>query len=62
MASDAGRFGQNFPRAGPCGNYVGGTAEAPLYTKQTVFAIPASDGSFKSVVGFTDAAPARLSK
>ena len=41
---------------------VGGTAEAPLYTKQTVFAILAADGRFKSVIGFTDAAPARLSK
>ena len=41
---------------------VGGTAEAPLYSKQTVFGILAADGRFKSVVGFTDAAPARLPK
>lgn len=48
-------------------NYVrfswtaGGTAEAPLYTKQ-VFAILAADGRFKSVIGFSDATPARLPK
>lgn len=41
---------------------VGGTAEAPLYSKQTVFAILATDGRFKSVIGFSDAAPARLPK
>ena len=41
---------------------VGGTAEAPLYTKQTVFAILAADGRFESVIGFSDAAPARLPK
>ena len=41
---------------------VGGTAEAPLYSRQTVFAILAADGRFKSVIGFTDAAPARPAK
>ena len=41
---------------------VGGTADAPLYTKGTVFAILAADGRLKSVVGFTDAGPARLPK
>jgi hypothetical protein len=41
---------------------VGGTADAPLYTKGTVFAILAADGRLKSVIGFTDAAPARLPK
>ena len=41
---------------------AGGTADAPLYTKGTVFAMLAADGRLKSVVGFTDAAPARLPK
>ena len=41
---------------------VGGTADAPLYTKGTVFAMLAADGRLKSVVGFTDAGPARLPK
>jgi hypothetical protein len=38
---------------------AGGTAEAPLYIKGTDFVVLASDGRMKSVVGFTDAAPAR---
>jgi hypothetical protein len=38
---------------------AGGTAEAPLYIKGTDFAFLATDGRFKSMVGFTDAAPAR---
>src|SRR5882724_11552130 len=38
---------------------AGGTAEAPLYIKGTDFVAVASDGRIKSVVGFTDAAPAR---
>jgi len=38
---------------------AGGTAEAPLYIKGTDFVIVAGDGRLKSVVGFTDAAPAR---
>lgn len=37
---------------------AGGTAEAPLYIKGTDFAMVAGDGRMKSVVGFTDAAPA----
>ena len=37
---------------------AGGTAEAPLYLKGTDFAVVASDGRLKSVIGFTDAAPA----
>ena len=41
---------------------VGGTADAPLYTKGTVFAILAADGRLKSVINFTDAAPAQLPK
>ena len=41
---------------------VGGTAEAPLYTKGTVFAILAADGRLKSVIGFTEAAPVRPPK
>ena len=41
---------------------VGGTADAPLYVKGTVFATLAADGRLKSVIGFTDAAPARLPK
>jgi hypothetical protein len=38
---------------------AGGTSEAPLYIKGTDFVVMASDGRMKSVVGFTDAAPAR---
>ena len=38
---------------------AGGTAEAPLYIKGTDFAVLASDGRIKSMIGFTDAAPAR---
>ena len=38
---------------------AGGTAEAPLYFKGTDIAVIAGDGRMKSVVGFTDAAPAR---
>jgi hypothetical protein len=41
---------------------AGGTADAPLFVKGTVFALFAADGRFKSVIGFTDAAPARLPK
>jgi len=41
---------------------VGGTADAPLYTKGTVFGILAADGRLKSVIGFTDAGPARAPK
>jgi hypothetical protein len=37
---------------------AGGTAEAPLYLKGTDFAVVAGDGRLKSVIGFTDAAPA----
>jgi hypothetical protein len=37
---------------------AGGTAEAPLYLKGTDFAVVAGDGRIKSVIGFTDAAPA----
>ena len=37
---------------------AGGTAEAPLYIKRTDFAVIADDGRLKSVIGFTDAAPA----
>jgi SnoaL-like domain len=37
---------------------AGGTAEAPLYIKGTDFAIVASDGRIKFMIGFTDAAPA----
>jgi len=37
---------------------AGGFPEAPLYLGGTDFAITASDGRFKSVVGFVDAAPA----
>jgi SnoaL-like domain len=36
----------------------GGTTEAPLYIKGTDFAVIADDGRLKSVIGFTDAAPA----
>jgi len=38
---------------------AGGTADAPLFIKGTDFVILDSDGRIKSVVGFTDAAPAR---
>jgi hypothetical protein len=38
---------------------AGGTQEAPLYIKGTDFVAMAADGRMKSVVGFTDAAPAR---
>ena len=41
---------------------VGGTPDAPLYTKATVFATLAGDGRFKSVISFTDAGPARPPK
>jgi hypothetical protein len=37
---------------------AGGTADAPLYLKGTDFAVVGADGRLKSVVGFTDAAPA----
>jgi hypothetical protein len=38
---------------------AGGTADAPLFIKGTDFVALADDGRIKSVVGFTDAAPAR---
>jgi hypothetical protein len=38
---------------------AGGTADAPLFIKGTDFVILDGDGRIKSVVGFTDAAPAR---
>ena len=38
---------------------AGGTQEAPLYINGTDFVVMAGDGRMKSVVGFTDAAPAR---
>jgi hypothetical protein len=41
---------------------VGGTADAPFYSKGTVFAILAADGRLKSVINFSDAGPARLPK
>jgi SnoaL-like domain len=41
---------------------AGGTEAAPLYLKGTDFAILADDGRIKSVVGFTDAAPAPIAK
>jgi hypothetical protein len=41
---------------------AGGTPDAPLYVKGTVFAVLAADGRFKSVIGFTDAGPARAPK
>jgi hypothetical protein len=41
---------------------AGGTAEAPLYLKGTDFAVFADDGRLKSVIGFTDAAPAPVAK
>lgn len=37
---------------------AGGSPEAPLYLGGTDFAVLATDGRLKSVVGFTDAAPA----
>jgi len=37
---------------------AGGAPEAPLYIKGTDFAVIAQDGRLKSVIGFTDAAPA----
>ena len=37
---------------------AGGTADAPLFIKGTDFVVLADDGRIKSVVGFTDAAPA----
>jgi hypothetical protein len=37
---------------------AGGTAAAPLFIKGTDFVVLADDGRIKSVVGFTDAAPA----
>jgi len=37
---------------------AGGAPEAPLYLGGTDFAIVGEDGRFKSVAGFTDAAPA----
>jgi hypothetical protein len=40
---------------------AGGTAEAPLYLKGTDFVVRAADGRLKSVIGFTDAAPAPAS-
>jgi hypothetical protein len=39
---------------------AGGTADAPLFIKGTDFVILDGDGRMKSVVGFTDAAPARV--
>jgi SnoaL-like domain len=36
---------------------AGGTQEAPLFFGGTDFAILAEDGRFRSVTGFTDAAP-----
>jgi len=41
---------------------AGGTADAPLFAKGTVFARLAADGRLQSVIGFTDAAPAPLPK
>jgi hypothetical protein len=38
---------------------AGGTADAPLFIKGTDFVLLDGDGRIKSVVGFTDAAPAR---
>jgi SnoaL-like domain len=37
---------------------AGGTPDAPLYLKGTDFAVVTADGRLKSVIGFTDAAPA----
>ena len=39
---------------------AGGTTEAPLYLGGTDFATVGTDGRFRSVVGFTDAAPAPI--
>jgi SnoaL-like domain len=39
---------------------AGGTEEAPLYLGGTDFATLASDGRFRTVAGFTDAAPAPI--
>jgi hypothetical protein len=39
---------------------AGGTADAPLFLKGTDFVTLGADGRMKSVVGFTDAAPARV--
>ena len=39
---------------------AGGTADAPLFIKGTDFVVLDGDGRIKSVVGFTDAAPARV--
>jgi len=41
---------------------AGGTAEAPLYIKGTDVAVVASDGRLSLVIGFTDAAPAPVTK
>src|SRR6185312_3592873 len=38
---------------------AGGTADAPLFIKGTDFVVLDGDGRIESVVGFTDAAPAR---
>ncbi|HEY2444462.1 MAG TPA: nuclear transport factor 2 family protein [Rhizomicrobium sp.] len=37
---------------------AGGTQDAPLFVARTDFAVIAKDGRFRSVTGFTDAAPA----
>jgi hypothetical protein len=39
---------------------AGGTPEAPLYIAGADFAVVGSDGRFKSVTGFVDAAPAPI--
>ncbi len=39
---------------------AGGTAEAPLYINGTDIAVVTDDGRLKSVVGFVNAAPARI--
>ena len=41
---------------------AGGSADAPLYIKGTDFAVIADDGRLRSVVGFTDAAPAPVTQ
>ncbi len=41
---------------------AGGTADAPLYLKGTDFCVLARDGRLKTVIGFTDAAPAPVAK
>jgi hypothetical protein len=38
---------------------AGGTTDAPLFIKGTDFVVLDGDGRIKSVVGYTDAAPAR---